>query len=29
MMKAYFTEINPTKEQAIKMNQTIGVCSYS
>ena len=28
MMKAYFTEINPTREQAIKMNQTIGVCRY-
>ena len=25
MIKAYFTEINPTKEQSIKINQTIGV----
>ncbi|WP_231559880.1 helix-turn-helix domain-containing protein [Geobacillus sp. FSL W8-0032] len=26
MKKAYFVEIKPTTEQAIKINKTIGVC---
>lgn len=28
MKKAYFVEIKPTTEQAIKINKTIGVCRY-
>lgn len=28
MLKAYRTEIKPTKEQAIKIRQTIGVCRF-
>ncbi len=28
MLKSYKTEINPTKEQKIKINKTIGTCRY-
>lgn len=28
MLKSFKTEINPTKEQAIKINKTIRTCRY-
>lgn len=28
MLKSYKTEINPTEEQKIQINRTIGVCRY-
>ena len=28
MLKSFKTEINPTKEQIIKINKTIGTCRY-
>lgn len=28
MLKSFKTEINPTKEQVIKINKTIGICRY-
>lgn len=28
MLKSFKTEINPTKEQIVKINKTIGTCRY-
>lgn len=28
LLKSYKTEINPTKEQKIKINKTIGICRF-
>ena len=28
MLKSFKTEINPTKEQKIQINKTIGTCRY-